>query len=89
MWQARIAYNNREGFLRLADNGSNGEPVNTDTFGQLDVSASFDVSENVSVFIEGINVTEEELVQTGRFANQTYTIEDNGSRYAIGVRAKF
>jgi len=88
-WQARIAYNNREGFLRLADNGFNGEPVNTDTFGQLDVSASYDVNENISVFIEGINVTEEELVQTGRFANQTYNIEDNGSRYAIGVRAKF
>jgi TonB-dependent receptor len=89
MWQARIAYNNREGFLRLADNGFNGEPVNTDTFGQLDVSASIDVSENVSVFFEGTNITEEELVQTGRFANQTYNIEDNGSRYAIGVRAKF
>lgn len=89
MWQARIAYNNREGFLRLADNGFNGEPVNTETFGQLDISASIDVSENVSVFFEGINITEEELVQTGRFANQAYNIEDNGSRYAIGVRAKF
>jgi TonB-dependent receptor len=89
IWQARIAYNNREGFLRLADNGFNGEPVNTETFGQLDISASVDVTENVSVFFEGINITEEELVQTGRYANQAYNIEDNGSRYAIGVRAKF
>ncbi len=89
MWQARVAYNNREGFLRLTDNGFNGEPVNTDTFGQLDISASMDVTENITVFFEGINVTEEELVQTGRFANQAYNIEDNGSRYAIGVRAKF
>jgi TonB-dependent receptor len=89
MWQARIAYNNREGFLRLADNGFNGEPVNTETFGQWDISASYDVNENISVFFEGINITEEELVQTGRFANQAYNIEDNGSRYAIGVRGKF
>ncbi|MEH6595769.1 MAG: TonB-dependent receptor [Colwellia polaris] len=88
-WQARVAYNNREGFLRLVDNGFNGEPVNTETFGQWDVSASYDVNENISVFFEGINVTEEELVQTGRFANQAYNIEDNGSRYAIGVRGKF
>lgn len=88
-WQARVAFNNREGFLRLVDNGFNGEPVNTDTFGQWDISASYDVNENISVFFEGINITEEELVQTGRFANQVYNIEDNGSRYAVGVRAKF
>lgn len=88
-FQARIAFNNREGFLRALDNGFNGEPVNTKTFGQWDVSASYEIDENFSVFFEGINVTEEELVQTGRFANQTYSVEDNGSRYAVGVRAKF
>lgn len=92
-WQARVAYNNREGFLRYIDNasagGSTGEPVNTNTFGQWDVSASFDVNDNVTVFFEGINITGEELVQTGRFANQVYSVEDNGSRYAVGVRAKF
>lgn len=88
-WQARVAFNNREGFLRQLDNGFNGEPINTDTFGQWDVSASYEINENFTVFFEGINVTEEELRQTGRFANQTYSIEDNGSRYAIGVRGKF
>ena len=92
-WQARIAYNNREGFLRYTDNasagGNTGEPVNTETFGQWDVSASYDINDNVTVFVEGINITSEELVQTGRFANQTYSVEDNGSRYAVGVRAKF
>lgn len=88
-WQARIAYNNRESFLRNIDNGFNGEPINTNTFGQVDVSASYDVNDSVTVFFEGINITEEELVQTGRFANQIYSIEDNGSRYAIGVRATF
>ncbi|WP_158969221.1 TonB-dependent receptor [Paraglaciecola sp. L3A3] len=88
-WQARIAFNNRESFLRLVDNGSTGEPVNTETYGQWDISGSYDINDNFTVFFEGINITEEELVQTGRFANQTYNIEDNGSRYAIGVRAKF
>ena len=88
-WQARIAFNNREAFLRNVDNGFNGEPVNTQTFGQWDVSASYDINENFTVFVEGINVTEEELVQTGRFDNQVYSVEDNGARYAVGVRAKF
>lgn len=88
-WQARIAYNNREGFLRQIDNGFNGEPVNTNDFGQVDVSASYDINDMLTVFFEGINVTEEELVQTGRFAVQTYNIQDNGSRYALGIRGKF
>ncbi len=87
--QARIAYNNREGFLRAIDNGFNGEPINTETFGQIDVSASYDINETFTVFFEGINITEEELRQTGRFANQTYSVEDNGRRFALGVRAAF
>ena len=88
-WQARVAFNNREGFLRLIDNGFNGEPVNTETFGQWDISASYDVNDDWTVFFEGINITEEELVQTGRFRDQVFNIEDNGSRYALGFRAKF
>ncbi|ASM48512.1 hypothetical protein PESP_a0241 [Pseudoalteromonas espejiana DSM 9414] len=88
-WQARIAFNNREGFLRLVDNGFNGEPVNVETYGQWDISASYDINENFTIFAEGINITEEELVQTGRFANQIYSVEDNGSRYAFGIRGTF
>ncbi|MBH0060780.1 TonB-dependent receptor [Pseudoalteromonas sp. NZS71] len=88
-WQARVAFNNREGFLRLVDNGFNGEPVNVETYGQWDISASYDINENFTIFAEGINITEEELVQTGRFANQIYSVEDNGSRYAFGIRGSF
>ncbi|MFT4636316.1 MAG: iron complex outermembrane receptor protein [Chitinophagales bacterium] len=87
--QARIAYNNRDAFLRQIDNGFNGEPVNTNEFGQVDISASYNINDTLTVFFEGTNVTEEELVQTGRFANQTYNIEDNGARYAIGLRGKW
>ncbi len=87
--QARIAYNNRDEFLRRIDNGFNGEPVNTEEFGQVDISASYDINDTLTVFLEGINITEEELVQNGRFANQTFNIEDNGSRYAVGLRGKW
>lgn len=92
-WQARVAFNNREGFLRYIDNasvgGSTGEPVNTKTFGQWDISASYAINRHFTLFFEGINITEEELVQTGRFSNQIFNVEDNGSRYAVGVRGKF
>ena len=87
--QARVAYNRREGFLRRIDNGFNGEPVNTETFGQFDISASYNITDQYTVFFEGINITEEELRQHGRFENQIYNIEDNGSRYAIGIRGKW
>ncbi|MFK8017844.1 MAG: TonB-dependent receptor [Gammaproteobacteria bacterium] len=89
VWQARVAFNNREGFLRNLDNGFNGEPINTETFGQWDISASYNINDNLTVIFEGINVTEEELVQTGRFPNQVFNIEDNGSRYALGLRGNW
>lgn len=92
-FQARVAFNNREAFLFALDNtsvgGATGEPVTTETYGQWDVSASYDINEHFTVFFEGINVTEEELSQVGRFADQTYSIEDNGSRYAVGIRGSF
>ena len=85
-WQIRAAWNNRDSFLQLTDNGFNGEPVNTDAYEQWDISASFEVNENFTLFFEGINITEEERTQTGRFRNQIYNIEDNGARYIFGVR---
>lgn len=88
-FQARVAYNNREAFLRSLSNGNTNEPVNTQDYYQVDVSASYELNEYLTLFFEGINITEEELVQTGRFVNQTYNIEDNGARYAVGVRGKF
>lgn len=88
-WQARLAYNNRDDFLQLLNNGFNGEPVNTDAYAQWDISASYDVNDNFTVFFEGINITEEERRQTGRFPDQVFAIEDNGARYAVGVRGKF
>jgi len=89
-FQARIAYNNRDPFLRAFDNGSGtGEPINTARFSQIDLSASFDINDRIQVFFEGINVTEEELVQYGRYNTQFYSIEDNGARFSLGVRANF
>jgi TonB-dependent receptor len=92
-FQARLAFNNRESFLFALDNtsvgGATGEPVTTQTYGQWDMSASYDINEHFTVFIEGINITEEELTQVGRFPDQIYAIEDNGSRYAVGVRGSF
>lgn len=86
--QARIAYNNRKAILQTLA-ADTGEPEFVDTYGQWDASASYDINENFTVFIEGINLTGEETIKHGRFANQITQILDTGTRYAIGVRANF
>lgn len=87
-WQGRIAYNNREAFLQTVAAGT-GEPEFVDTYGQWDASASYDIDDNFTVFIEGINLTGEETIKHGRFSNQITQIQDTGTRYAIGVRGNF
>ena len=87
-WQARLAFNNREAFLQTLAAGT-GEPEFVDTYGQWDASASYDINENITVFFEGINLTGEETIKHGRFANQITRIQDTGTRYAVGVRANF
>ncbi|WP_293750932.1 TonB-dependent receptor [uncultured Paraglaciecola sp.] len=88
-WQARIAFNNREAFLQELGNATTGEPNFVETYGQWDASASYDINENLTVFVEGINLTGEETVKHGRFPIQITSIQDTGTRYAIGVRANF
>jgi TonB-dependent receptor len=88
-WQARLAYNNRESFLQTLSNATTGEPEFVETYGQWDFSASYDVDENFTVFVEGINITGEETVKHGRFTNQITLLQDTGARFALGVRASF
>lgn len=88
-WQARLAFNNREAFLQTLSNATTGEPEFVDTYGQWDFSASYDIDENFTVFLEGINITGEETIKHGRFSNQITLLQDTGARFALGVRASF
>ncbi|NIB44199.1 TonB-dependent receptor [Pseudomaricurvus alkylphenolicus] len=88
--QARIAYNNRGDFLQNVVNPRGGtEPLYTEEYAQWDISASYDVTDKITVFFEGVNITEEETRRHGRFSNQLISLEDNGARYAIGIRANY
>ncbi len=60
-----------------------------ETYGQWDMSASYDIDDNFTVFVEGINVTGEETIKHGRFSNQITLIQDSGARFALGVRGNF
>lgn len=88
-FEVRLAYNYRDKFLQSLDQGGVAEPTFVDDYGQFDLSASYNLTDNVSIFFEGINLTGEETLWHGRFSNQFLLAEESGSRYTVGVRASF
>jgi iron complex outermembrane receptor protein len=88
-FQARIAYNWRDSFVQSLTQ-SNGDGVTiVEDYAQVDVSGSYDINDNLSIFVEGINLTEEYVHKRGRFSNQLLLAEDSGRRFAVGVRGTF
>jgi TonB-dependent receptor len=88
--QIRLAYNWRDDFLlALYQPQRAGEPTFVEEYGQWDINASYEVSEAVSVFVEGINITEEVTRQHGRFKDQLLSYDQYGARYNVGVTVKF
>ncbi|XPF94671.1 TonB-dependent receptor [Colwellia sp. RE-S-Sl-9] len=88
-FQARLAYNNREAFLQTLSNADTGEPEFVDTYGQWDVSASYDINDNLTVLFEGINLTDEYTNKFGRISSHFTEQVRSGSRYSIGLRGSF
>jgi TonB-dependent receptor len=88
-FQARIAFNNREAFLQSLNNPDTGEPEFVDTYGQWDVSASYEINENFTVLFEGVNITDEYTDKHGRLASHFTEQVRSGTRYSVGVRGKF
>jgi TonB-dependent receptor len=87
--QVRLAWSWRDTFVQSLTQ-SNGDGVTiVEDYSQLDLSGSYDLTDNLTVFFEGINLTEEYVHKRGRFANQLLLIEDSGRRFAFGVRGSF
>lgn len=84
---ARLAYNYRDGFV---NNGTNyfGDGSFTEDYSQLDLSASYNLSENVSIDFEALNITDEVISQVNTLGINR-GLEDVGKRLTLGVRAKF
>ncbi len=95
-FSARIAYNWRDNFLSQTQyqNGyvwgdERGEAVITKEYYQVDARVGYDINENITAFIEGINLTEQTLGKTGRFDNIFVSHENFGRRFVAGVSVKF
>jgi len=87
--QARLAYNWRDDFLSDLHDGQGRNPVYTEDYGQLDANVSYTVNENLTVFAEAINLTDEISRKYGRHILMVKNIEQTGPRYNIGLRYKF
>lgn len=91
-FQIRVAYNWRDSFIRGFQyyySSTSNEPVVVEDYSQIDISMSYELTENVSVFLEGINVTEEGSRIHGRENNHMFNKTEGVGRYALGVRASF
>ncbi|WP_095012672.1 TonB-dependent receptor [Tsuneonella mangrovi] len=83
--QARIAYNWRDGFL----SGYGSDPFYIQPYGQWDASASYDFGNGVSVFVDGINITNADRRGHMRSDQNVYFAQPGYARYSAGVRFKF
>ncbi|HBK47526.1 MAG TPA: TonB-dependent receptor [Xanthomonadaceae bacterium] len=88
-WQVRAAYNWRDEFLTALGDGKGSNPIYVEAYGQLDVNVSYQFTDNLSVSLEGINVTDETMRTHGRNDHQLYELFQYGPRYMLGVRYKF
>jgi TonB-dependent receptor len=83
--QVRIAYNWRDDFLA----GGGGNPRYTEAYGQVDASVSYELTDNLTVSLEGLNITNETTRQYGRHENMTFNYIETGARYNLGARYSF
>jgi TonB-dependent receptor len=89
--QARLAYNWRDSFLAGVGQsaGTTTNPTNVESYGQLDISASYDFNDNLTIFFAGLNVLEETYHVYGRDEMQVLQAGQTGARYDLGVRYSF
>lgn len=87
LFAARLAYNWREEFL--VSRSFNGSPLFEEDRGQLDFSASYYVTDAITLSLEAINLNDERVDQYSEFTERKFRIEDTGRRFFFGVRASF
>jgi TonB-dependent receptor len=88
-FQARVAYNWRDSYLKETNKGNSLNPVFVDSYYQVDASLSYLVNDNLSLSFEGLNLTEENIRHYGRSERQLWYLQDLGARYQIGARYTF
>jgi iron complex outermembrane receptor protein len=83
---ARLAYTYRSNFFITVDRAS---PLNQKSLSELDAQLSFNVTPQVALTFDAINLTDEKIEQYAGDTFRPRAIYDNGRQYYAGVRFKF
>jgi len=86
---ARLLWNWRDDFLNQVQrsaSGGNRNPEFIEEYEQVDLNVSYAINDNLSVSLDAINLTEEEVVHYGRSKNQVFFIQELSARYMLGLR---
>lgn len=83
--EARVAYNWRDQYLQSAGR----DPRFVEEYFQIDANISYEINDNFSVFLEGINLTGEDQRIHGRSSYQVREYSVGHTRYNFGARYVF
>jgi iron complex outermembrane receptor protein len=91
--QVRLAINHQAGHLQnygqTQNNSQDGiEPTFVNAATYVDFSTSYDFNRHLSVYFEGLNLTDQAYSTHGRFSEQILDVVDTGRLFTLGVRAK-
>jgi TonB-dependent receptor len=86
---ARLSYNWRDKFLNETNRGGDRNPVFVDEYEQLDLNVSYDVTDNLMLSFEAINLAGESTRHYGRDYSNVFFMQELDPRYLLGARYTF
>ena len=90
LFSVRVAANYRDKFLFATSQlRATNEPVYFDEYLQVDMSAAWNFTDNLTATFEVLNMTGEDQLQTGRYESQFLFENDQAARYTLGLRGRF
>ncbi len=89
-WSGRLAYNWRDKYLKGTNrDGANRNPTFVAPFGQLDATINYQLTPQIQITFEGLNLNHETYKEYARTTNEIYFAQELDTRYQLGVRYKF
>jgi TonB-dependent receptor len=86
---ARVAYNWRDRYLAAVNRGADRNPVFVEPFGTLDVNISYNVTENIILSLEALNILGEPVRTHGRDESNLWLAQELHPRILFGGRYRF
>jgi TonB-dependent receptor len=88
-WSVRLAYNWRGQFLNNTSANGRSNPEYVEPYGQVDLSVGYNLTKNLALSLEAINLTNSTIRTHGRTESMVLAATQFGPRYMVGARYKF